>query len=191
METNVAKWSISDWADDTADYHEKHRCTYLAKNCNKNKISESCEVSVDASQFGLYNKRNSFTIYIQRRLGKQCLPNSKTCLERHFYEIEAARNDGSLTEFKRQFDTSLYERLARDKEDVKRLSTHGRVIGEPSGLRKEPYVLEFLGYWKWCNIQKQSCKSILLIICNNFLLNWVKALFLSADSYCRNNSTGR
>ena len=40
--------------------------------------------------------------------------------ERHFYEIEAARNDWSLTEFKRQFDTSLYERLAlsRDKEEI-------------------------------------------------------------------------
>ena len=47
--------------------------------------------------------------------------------ERHFYEIEAAKNDWSLTELKRQFDTSLYERLAlsRDKENVKKLSTHG------------------------------------------------------------------
>ena len=67
--------------------------------------------------------------------------------ERHFYEIEAARNDWSLTEFKRQFDTSLYERLAlsRDKEGVKKLSTHGQVIEEPSDLIKDPYVLEFLG----------------------------------------------
>lgn len=47
--------------------------------------------------------------------------------ERHFYEIEAAKNDWSLTELKRQFDTSLYERLAlsRDKESVKKLSKHG------------------------------------------------------------------
>ena len=67
--------------------------------------------------------------------------------ERHFYEIEAARNDWSLAELKRQFDTSLYERLAlsRDKEGVKKLSTHGQVIKEPSDLIKDPYVLEFLG----------------------------------------------
>lgn len=32
--------------------------------------------------------------------------------ERHFYEIESIRNDWSLTELKRQFDSSLYERLA-------------------------------------------------------------------------------
>lgn len=67
--------------------------------------------------------------------------------ERRFYEIEAARNDWSLAELKRQFDTSLYERLAlsRDKEGVKKLSTHGQVIKEPSDLIKDPYVLEFLG----------------------------------------------
>lgn len=31
--------------------------------------------------------------------------------ERHFYEIEAAKNDWSLSEMKRQFDSALYERL--------------------------------------------------------------------------------
>ena len=58
--------------------------------------------------------------------------------ERHFYEIEAARNDWSLTEFERQFDTSLYERLALslDKEGVRKLSTHGQVVEEPSDLIK-------------------------------------------------------
>lgn len=67
--------------------------------------------------------------------------------ERHFYEIEAARNDWSLSELKRQFNTSLYERLAlsTDKEKIKRLSTDGQMIETPSDLVKDPYVLEFLG----------------------------------------------
>ena len=44
--------------------------------------------------------------------------------ERHFYEIESVRNDWSLTELKRQFDSSLYERLAlsTDKDSIKRLA---------------------------------------------------------------------
>lgn len=44
--------------------------------------------------------------------------------ERHFYEIEAAKNDWSLTEMKRQFDSSLYERLAlsTNKDNVYRLT---------------------------------------------------------------------
>ena len=45
--------------------------------------------------------------------------------ERHFYEIEAAKNDWSLNELKRQYNSSLYERLAlsTDKGKVYRLST--------------------------------------------------------------------
>lgn len=46
--------------------------------------------------------------------------------ERHFYEIEAAKNDWSLTEMKRQFDSSLYEKLAlsSNKDNVFRLSNY-------------------------------------------------------------------
>lgn len=32
--------------------------------------------------------------------------------ERHFYEIESIKNDWSLSELKRQYNTSLYERIA-------------------------------------------------------------------------------
>lgn len=67
--------------------------------------------------------------------------------ERHFYEIEAAKNDWSLTEMKRQFDSSLYERLAlsTDKDNVYRLSAEGQVIEKASDVVKDPYILEFLG----------------------------------------------
>jgi len=60
------------------------------------------------------------------------------------------RNDRSLTGFKRQFDTSLYERLAlsRDKGGVKKLSTHGQVIEEPSDLIKDLYAPECCGLKK-------------------------------------------
>ena len=67
--------------------------------------------------------------------------------ERHFYEIEAARNGWSLSELGRQRDSSLYERLAlsRDKDGVRRLSREGQVVEGPEDLVKDPYVLEFLG----------------------------------------------
>lgn len=35
--------------------------------------------------------------------------------ERHFYEIESVNNDWSLSELKRQYDSSLYERLSLSK----------------------------------------------------------------------------
>ncbi len=67
--------------------------------------------------------------------------------ERHFYEIEAVKNKWSLSELKRQFDSSLYERLAlsTDKEKVSQLALEGHVIEKSNDLVKDPYVLEFLG----------------------------------------------
>ncbi len=67
--------------------------------------------------------------------------------ERHFYEIEAAKNDWSLSELKRQFDSSLYERLALSTETdkVHRLAEQGQVVESPVDVVKDPYVLEFLG----------------------------------------------
>ena len=67
--------------------------------------------------------------------------------ERKFYEIESARNDWSLRELKRQYDSSLYERLllSGDKNKVKALSTVGQIIEKPEDIVRDPYVLEFLG----------------------------------------------
>ncbi len=67
--------------------------------------------------------------------------------ERHFYEIEAVKNDWSLSELKRQYNSSLYERLAlsTDKDKVYRLSTEGQKIETAQDAIKDPYVLEFLG----------------------------------------------
>jgi predicted nuclease of restriction endonuclease-like (RecB) superfamily len=67
--------------------------------------------------------------------------------ERDFYELEIAGNGWSFREFERQFDTSLYERLAlsRDKEKVRELSEKGHIVETPQDLFKDPYVLEFTG----------------------------------------------
>ena len=67
--------------------------------------------------------------------------------ERQFYEHEIANNGWSIKEFQRQFDTSLYERLAlsRDKEKVRELAEKGQIVESPQDLFKDPYVLEFTG----------------------------------------------
>ncbi len=67
--------------------------------------------------------------------------------ERRFYEIEATENGWDLDELKRQFKSSLYERLAlsRDKKGVLELSKRGQVVSKPEDVIKDPYVLEFLG----------------------------------------------
>lgn len=67
--------------------------------------------------------------------------------ERRFYEIEAVENGWTLSELKRQFAASLYERLAlsRDKKGVLELSRRGQKVEKPEDVVKDPYVLEFLG----------------------------------------------
>lgn len=66
---------------------------------------------------------------------------------RHFYEIESVKNNWSLKELKRQFDSALYERLALsiEKDRVIELSKKGQVIERASDAIKDPYILEFLG----------------------------------------------
>lgn len=67
--------------------------------------------------------------------------------ERRFYEIEAIENKWSLRELERQFDSSLYERLAlsRNKEEVLQFSKQGQIVEKPQDLLKDPYILEFTG----------------------------------------------
>ena len=67
--------------------------------------------------------------------------------ERAFYEIEAQSNHWSLRELQRQFDSSLYERLAlsRNKKKVLELARRGQVVEKPEDAMKDPLVLEFTG----------------------------------------------
>lgn len=68
--------------------------------------------------------------------------------ERRFYEIESEKNNWSVRELKRQYDTALYVRLtlSRDPVGVLKLSEKGQVIEQPKDIIKDPYILEFLKY---------------------------------------------
>jgi uncharacterized protein YbgA (DUF1722 family) len=62
--------------------------------------------------------------------------------ERRFYEIEAYKNNWSLKELQRQYDTALYTRLAlsRDKDKVLELSAKGLIIEKPKDTIKNSYL---------------------------------------------------
>ncbi|MEW6738623.1 MAG: PDDEXK nuclease domain-containing protein [Nitrospirota bacterium] len=67
-------------------------------------------------------------------------------LARSFYEQEAANNNWSFRELKRQINSQLFERLSlsKDTHAVMRLSKRGHIIETPEDAIKDPYVLEFL-----------------------------------------------
>ena len=92
--------------------------------------------------------------------------------ERHFYEIEAIRNQWSLKEFNRQFGSALYERLAlsRDKEGVRELAEKGQAIEKPADAIKDPLVLEFLGLKEEARYTEQELESRIIDHLQEFLL---------------------
>ena len=108
--------------------------------------------------------RRFYTIYKTDSIGETVFPQFKNYpvtatgrkfylswshyLERHFYEIESVKNDWSLSELKRQYDSSLYERLAlnKNKDEVILLSEKGQIIEKPAYAIKDPYVLELPVY---------------------------------------------
>lgn len=92
--------------------------------------------------------------------------------ERKFYEIETAENSWSLRELQRQFDTSLYERLAlsRNKNEVKKLSEKGLIIEKAQDSLKDPYVLEFLGLPEETKYSESELEQKLIDKLEHFLL---------------------
>jgi predicted nuclease of restriction endonuclease-like (RecB) superfamily len=102
--------------------------------------------------------------------------------ERSFYEIEAASQDWPLRELKRQFDTSLYERLAlsRDKKGIRRLARKGQIISSPKDLFKEPLVLEFLGLDEQARYSESDLESAVISQIERFLLEMGKGFLFEA-----------
>ena len=102
--------------------------------------------------------------------------------ERQFYEIEAAHNSWTLPELKRQFDASLYERLAlsRDKDEVRRLALEGQIVDAPKDLLKEPYVLEFLGLEEKAKYSESDLETAIIDKLERFLLELGKGFLFEA-----------
>jgi len=92
--------------------------------------------------------------------------------ERKFYEIEAYKNNWSIRELQRQFDSALYTRLvlSRDKEKVKELSEKGLVLEKPKDAIKDPYILEFIGLPEHAEYSESDLEQELIDKLEHFLL---------------------
>jgi len=100
--------------------------------------------------------------------------------ERRFYEIEAVENGWGLEELKRQFKSSLYERLAlsRDKKGVLALSKRGQAVAKPEDVIKDPYVLEFLGLEEKDRYNETELESRIIEHVEQFILEMGKGFIL-------------
>ena len=92
--------------------------------------------------------------------------------ERRFYEIETLKNNWSLRELQRQYDSALYTRLAlsRDKKKIIELSEKGLIIEKPKDAIKDPYVLEFIGLPEKSSYSENDLEQKLIDKLEHFLL---------------------
>jgi predicted nuclease of restriction endonuclease-like (RecB) superfamily len=106
----------------------------------------------------------------------------KSADERRFYEIEAADQGWNLNELRRQFDSSLYERLAlsRDKEGIRQLARDGQIVSQPKDLLKQPLVLEFLGLAEQARYSESDLETAIINQIEHFLLELGKGFLFEA-----------
>ena len=92
--------------------------------------------------------------------------------ERKFYEIEAFKNNWSIRELQRQYDSALYARLAlsRNKDEVKALSEKGLILEKPKDLIKDPYILEFIGLPELSKFSESNLEQEIINKLEHFLL---------------------
>ncbi len=102
--------------------------------------------------------------------------------ERSFYEIESAKSGWSIRTLQRQYNSSLYERLAlsRDKEAVMRLAKEGNIIAKPEDIVKQPTVLEFLGMEEKTEYSETELESAIIDKLQKFLLEMGKGYLFEA-----------
>ena len=92
--------------------------------------------------------------------------------ERRFYEIESYKNNWSVRELDRQYDSALYTRLvlSRNKGKVKELSAKGLVLEKPKDAIKDPYILEFIGLPEHTEYSESELEQELIDKLEHFLL---------------------
>ena len=102
--------------------------------------------------------------------------------ERSFYEIESAKSGWSVRTLQRQYNSSLYERLAlsRNKEAVLQLAKKGNIITKPEDIVKQPTVLEFLGMEEKTKYSETDLETAIIDKLQKFLLEMGKGYLFEA-----------
>ena len=102
--------------------------------------------------------------------------------ERNFYEIECQKQDWSVRQLQRQYNSSLYERLAlsRDKDAVMRLAQEGQTVGKPEDILKNPLTLEFLGLKPEAVYSESKLETAIIDKLQQFMLELGKGFLFEA-----------
>lgn len=165
------------FSDDTLKNARKFYLIY------KERISDTVfslfAIEKSETVFSLLNEDVPFQLSWSHYLQLMRIENAN---ERNFYEIEAAKSNWSVRTLQRQYNSSLYERLAlsKDKSDILRLSTEGNIIAKPQDIIKQPTVLEFLGIEEKAKYVESDLESAIIDKLQKFLLEMGKGYLFEA-----------
>jgi predicted nuclease of restriction endonuclease-like (RecB) superfamily len=100
-------------------------------------------------------------------------------LERQFYEVESHVNQWTLKELERQFNSSLFERLAlsKNKDGILEMAKKGQIIENPKDILKEPLILEFLGLEEKSDYSESELETAIINQIEKFILELGKGFF--------------
>lgn len=162
---------------DTLENARKFYQTY------QDRISETVfrKFAVEKSEtvFRLFEETLPFTLPWSHYL---LLMRIKDENERKFYEIEATQSGWSIRTLQRQYNSSLYERLAlsREKGEVLRLASEGNIVTRPQDIVKQPTVLEFLGLDEKAKFVESDLETAIINKFQKFLLELGKGYLFEA-----------
>lgn len=102
--------------------------------------------------------------------------------ERDFYEIESENQQWSVSQLKRQYSSSLYERLAlsRNKKGILKLAEEGHSLSSTKDIVKNPVILEFLGFDEKFEYSESDLESAIISKLQLFLLELGKGFLFEA-----------
>jgi len=144
----------------------------------------SSELQIKGNQLAIiqqapFSELNKFTLNWSHYLILMRIANPE---ERKFYEIEASLQNWSEPQLKRQYNSSLYERLAlsRDKEAVMKLANQGHIIEKSTDILKNPLTLEFLGLEEKSSFSENDLEKAIISKLQHFLLELGKGFLFEA-----------
>lgn len=149
----------------------------------KNRVDETVfnlfAVEKSETVFSFFEDKPPFVVSWSHYLQLMRIENED---ERSFYEIESAKSGWSVRTLQRQYNSSLYERLAlsRDKEAVLQLAKEGNVITKPEDIVKQPTVLEFLGIEEKAKYSETELETAIIDKLQKFLLEMGKGYLFEA-----------
>jgi Uncharacterized conserved protein len=102
--------------------------------------------------------------------------------ERRFYEIESQKQNWSVRQLQRQYNSSLYERLAisKDKDSIMRLAQEGQTVDKSDDIIKNPLTLEFLGLKSDESYSETKLENAIIGKMQHFLLELGKGFLFEA-----------